>query len=174
LRIAYPREPMTPIPSHVEAPLPDHRTASLRLLPDGENLSGFERPAASLRERSCPPTLVRGRSAHVLSKGAIRSTPNWDSQMRLSCARPPCPDCCPGTLEGRGDFRWMLPPPCRVVAIQDRGSSGVPGKPTWLGSFWWRRVPEHTFLYLRAHAEHDDKVRREKRPARERKEKTLM
>jgi len=64
---------------------PDHRTASLRLLPDGENLSGHERSAASLRERSCPPTLVRGRSAHVLRKGAIRPHSNWDFQMRLPC-----------------------------------------------------------------------------------------
>ena len=62
---------------------PDHRKACLRLLPDGENLSGHEHPAASLRERSCPPTLVTGRCAYVLGKGAIRPDPSWDFQMRL-------------------------------------------------------------------------------------------
>jgi hypothetical protein len=42
-------------------------------------------------ERAAPLTLVRGRSAYVLRKGAIRSDSNWDFQMRLPEAASPPP-----------------------------------------------------------------------------------
>jgi len=38
-------------------------------------------------ERSSPPTLVSGRSAYVLRKGAIRSDSNWDFQTPLKWGR---------------------------------------------------------------------------------------
>jgi hypothetical protein len=61
------------------------RPVSPRLLSDGANLSGFERPTASLRAAQVRLRWLRVACAYVLRKGAIRSHPNWDFQMRLPC-----------------------------------------------------------------------------------------
>ena len=98
LEAVYQPDRMAPVPSRVKLHSRHKRGTQLHIALLGRNscasleVRGVVRaekiehaPHPPEGDRAPPLTVVSGRSAYVLRKGAIRSHSNWDIQMRVFC-----------------------------------------------------------------------------------------